>query len=262
MRTIIPSRKHIASAFSKGALTYDNNASIQREILLKLASKLPRKNIRGPWVDLGCGTGMLERGLYAPWKKAPIVCLDLAQEPLKLLQSHSGGPAVMPVQADIDQLPFKTGAFSLAFMSSVFQWLPCPAQSLDAINGALSPGGKLYFSAFCEGTFNEFFTLRTEKGLPVPIGLQSKKKILSMLQNSGFKTVCLETYEKKVYFYSAWDVLKNLSALGASAVTGTRLSRKELFLFCEDYEDRFKTLLGVPVSYSIALCVAAKERLP
>jgi malonyl-ACP O-methyltransferase BioC len=262
MTTIIPSRKHIASAFSKGALTYDNNASIQREILLKLSSKLPRKNLRGPWVDLGSGTGMLERGLSAPWKKVPIACLDLANGPLKLLQSHSGGPAVMPVQADIDRLPFKTGAFSLAFMSSVIQWLPSPAQSLFAINGALSPGGKLYFSAFCEGTFNEFFTLRTEKGLPVPIGLQSKTVILSMLENSGFKTVRLEAYEKKVYFYSAWDVLKNLSSLGASAVMGPRLSRKELFLFCEDYEDRFKTLLGVPVSYSIALCVASKERLP
>jgi hypothetical protein len=43
MPTIIPPRKHISSAFSKGAPTYAHNASVQREILVKLAAKLPPK---------------------------------------------------------------------------------------------------------------------------------------------------------------------------------------------------------------------------
>lgn len=255
---MIPSRKHIASAFSKGASGYDHNAAIQREIVLKLAAKLPRKNLQGPWIDLGCGTGLLEGALCGPQKKVPLVCLDIAREPLKLLGLRYGRPGIARIVADIDRLPFSANAFPLAIMSSVIQWLPDPMQSLSGIGRALAGGGKLFFSAFCEGTFSELFTLRAEKNLPIPIGLQSEDSIRGMIEKSGFKIVTLECHAKKSYFYSAWDILKNLSAIGASAASGPKLSRKELFLLCEDYESRYKTLLGVPVSYSIALCVAQK----
>ena len=68
-------------------------------------------------------------------------------------------------------------------------------------------------------------------------------------------------FAQKSYFTSAWDILKNISAIGASAIAGPRLSKRQLMLLCEEYESRFKTKRGVPVSYMIALGVAGKGQL-
>ena len=258
MPTIIPPRKHISLAFSKGAPTYAHNASVQREILVKLAAKLPQKNLRGPWIDLGCGTGLLETMLSGPQTKVPIFCVDLARESLKMLARQNDRPDIYRIQADIDQLPFKPEIFSMAVMSSVIQWLPNPSLSISRANSLLSRGGRLLFSVFCKGTYSELFTLRTEKGLPVPIELLCEKSISSLIEKTGLNIIDLEIYKTKSYFTSAWGVLKNISAIGATAVVGPRLLKKQLLSLCEEYERRFNTRHGVPVSYTVAIGMAQK----
>jgi Methylase involved in ubiquinone/menaquinone biosynthesis len=261
MATLFLSSKRISSAFSKGARTYDQNAGIQRRILEKLAEKLPRKNLHGPWIDLGSGTGLLEKMLTGQQKKVSILCVDLAQGPLKILARNNKNPNIRRVQADIDHLPFKPGKCSIAIMSSVIQWLPDPARSLVHTRELLSNNGRLLFSYFCKGTFTELFDLRTEKGLPLPMELLSENSIRGLIEKSGLEIIELGMFAKKSYFSSAWNILKNISALGASAVSGPRLSKRQLMLLCEDYERRFKTKRGVPVSYSIALGLAGKGPL-
>ncbi|MGB7569266.1 MAG: methyltransferase domain-containing protein [Chitinivibrionales bacterium] len=258
MATLFPSSKCISSAFSKGARTYDQNAGIQRSILKKIAAKLPRKNLHGPWIDLGSGTGLLETMLNGPQIKIPMLCVDLAQEPLKMLAKQNNRPNIWRVQADIDTLPFKPGIFSLAVLSSVIQWLPDPAQSLSRAGALLSKEGRLLFSYFCKGTFAELFALRTEKGLPLPVALLGGNSIRGLVEKSGLKIIELEMFAQKSYFTSAWDILKNISAIGASAIAGPRLSKRQLILLCEEYEHRFKTKRGVPVSYTVALGQAKK----
>jgi Methylase involved in ubiquinone/menaquinone biosynthesis len=258
MATLIPPRNRISLAFSKGARSYDQNARIQRRILENLSRKLPHKNLRGPWIDLGSGTGLLETMLTGAQKKVPIICIDLAQGPLKMLARQNNRPTIWPIQADIDHLPLKSGNFSVAIMSSVIQWLPDPAQSLLHTSSLLSRDGRLLFSYFCKGSFTELFAVRTEKGLPIPMELLSENSIRSLIEKSGLKIIELEMFTKKCYFISAWDILKNISAIGASAVAGPRLFKRQILLLCEEYERRFKTRRGVPISYTIALGLAKK----
>ncbi len=261
MATLFPSGKCISSAFSKGARTYDQNAWVQRSILKKIAAKLPRKNLHGLWIDLGSGTGLLETMLIGRQRKVPILCVDLAQEPLKMLAKQNDRPNIWRVQADIDKLPFKPGIFSLAVLSSVIQWLPDPAESIARAGALLSKEGRLLFSYFCKGTFTELFALRTEKGLPLPMTLLAGNVIRGLIEKSGLKIIELEMFAQKSYFTSAWEILKNISAIGASAIAGPRLSKRQLMLLCEEYESRYKTKRGVPVSYMIALGVAGKGQL-
>jgi SAM-dependent methyltransferase len=196
--------------------------------------------------------------LVGAQKKASVLCVDLARGPLKVLARQNKNPNIWRVQADIDHLPVKPGKFSMVVMSSVIQWLPDPAQSLARTGDLLSKGGRLLFSCFCEGSFSELFALRMEKGLPLPVKLLGKNSIKGLIEKSGLEIIELEMYAKKSYFKSAWDILKNISAIGASAVSGPRLSRMQLMLLCEEYERRFKTKRGVPVSYTIALGLARK----
>jgi hypothetical protein len=123
----------------------------------------------------------------------------------------------------------------------------------------LSKEGRFFFSYFCKGAFTELFDLRAEKGLPLPMELLSVNSLRGLIEKSGLEIIELGMFAQKSYFTSAWDILKNISALGASAVSGPRLSRRQLMLLCEEYERRFKTTRGVPVSYSIALGIAEKR---
>jgi ubiquinone/menaquinone biosynthesis C-methylase UbiE len=123
---------------------------VQREILVKLAAKLPKKNLRGPWTDLGCGTGLLEAMLIGPQTKVPIFCVDLTRESLKMLARQNDRPNIFRIQADIDQLPFKPEMFSMAVMSSVIQWLPDPSPSISRANSLLSRGGRRNKKSACK----------------------------------------------------------------------------------------------------------------
>jgi TDG/mug DNA glycosylase family protein len=71
----------------------------------------------GPSIDLGCGPGW-----YAPALPAPVVALDAASSMLAL--ALGSAPDAWRVQADLEHLPFRRGAFATAWARNSYVHLP------------------------------------------------------------------------------------------------------------------------------------------
>jgi ubiquinone/menaquinone biosynthesis C-methylase UbiE len=254
----IPSKKQIAAAFSAKARGYRSDAFIQHQILCRL---VPLVETAGrfhlPWLDAGCGAG----GLGAMLKKIKVhvklVKIDLAFAMLRLARGTrmSGSPAV---QSDIEAMPFASCMFGGVVASSVLQWLPRQDLGLREIHRVLSPGGALVFSVFLRGSFCQLFSLRQDRNLGIPLRLQSKEGFASRMRASRFSSLRLATFEEEYYFPSALGVMKYLSGIGSTAVSGRRLLRKEILALCCEYEERFATTRGVPLTVRVAYGTAIK----
>jgi malonyl-CoA O-methyltransferase len=253
-----PSKKHIAAAFSSKAKGYRSGAFIQLQILRRLVPLIEASDrLDLPWLDAGCGTGGLDALLKEKKISANLVRTDLAFGTLRLPDSKriQCSPAV---QSDIEALPFRQPVFAGVVASSVLQWLPRQDLGIAEIFRVLAPGGTMVFSVYLRGSFSQIFSLRLDRNLGVPLSLQSKDEFAGRMRAAGFSSLRLATFEEEYYFPSALGVMKYMSNIGSTAVSGKRLMRKEIKALCKDYEDRFATAQGVPLSVRVGYGTARK----
>jgi malonyl-CoA O-methyltransferase len=254
----VPSKKQIAAAFSAKARGYRSGAFIQHQILCRL---VPLVETAGrfhlPWLDAGCGAGGLGVMLKKKKVQVKLVRTDLAFAMLRLARGTrmNGSPAV---QSDIEAMPFASCMFGGVVASSVLQWLPRQDLGLREIHRVLSPGGVMVFSVFLRGSFCQIFSLRQDRNLGIPLRLQSKDGFAGRMRASRFSCLRLATFEEEYYFPSALGVMKYLSGIGSTAVSGRRLLRKEILALCREYEERFATTRGVPLTVRVAYGIATK----
>ncbi|NLE01850.1 MAG: methyltransferase domain-containing protein [Fibrobacter sp.] len=257
-KVITPQKKHIARAFGLKASQYDSYATVQIKILKLLIKQIMQYPDNGLWADFGCGTGILEKLLAETGNSKLITGIDIAVESLtKMMQKVSDG--VLPVAADIEHLPFRAECFSGIIISSVLQWFSDPLQILQAMHTKLKPGGTLVFSVFTSKSFLELNQLRTEYGLGIPVRLPPEEKVPELLMECGYKILRIDNFRTVEYFSDARCLLKSLSAIGGTAVTGHRLTRNELNSFCSDFENRYGSTSGVPLTYETIIGTARKE---
>lgn len=73
-------------------------------------------------LDVGCGTGMSTAALYAAWKEAEIIGVDLSGEMLQ--KAREVMPFVSFYQRDCSQSLTDMGKFDLIFSNAFLQWIP------------------------------------------------------------------------------------------------------------------------------------------
>jgi malonyl-CoA O-methyltransferase len=253
----IPSKKHIAAAFSSKAKGYRSGAFIQHRILCMLVPHIEASGrFDAPWLDAGCGEGGLGAMLREKKVPAKLVRTDLAFGMLRLAR---GNPAhcLPTVQSDIESLPFKQAVFSGVVASSVLQWLDF-VKGLREINRVLTPEGHFVFSMFLNGSFSQLIAVRQKHGLTMPVRFIDRNEFEAALASGGFVDIHIETLLEEYYFPSAFRVLKYMSAIGSTAVSGKRLSRMEIGLLCGDYEDMFSRPKGTPLTVNAVIGIAKK----
>jgi len=89
---------------------------------------IARTGATGPSLELGCGTGLLAG--TAPGYTG----IDLAFLPLLKMPGNR-------VQADIEQLPFRTASVGFAFSWAALEHVPHPEAVLSEVERVLRPGG-------------------------------------------------------------------------------------------------------------------------
>lgn len=254
----LPTKKKIAAAFGSKAGTYNQFASVQKELLQSVRSRIIKCQSPGMWADLGCGTGILEEMLLDKDQNLHITGVDLSRNSLSIL-TEKKITGTFPVQADIENLPFKKGCFTGAVICSVLQWLDSSIPVLKGISGLLTRDGKLVFSVFTDGCFKELMEIRRHFGLSVPVRLSSPDDFTEQLKECGFSILEYDDYHCVKYFPSAMDLLRSLSSTGSTAVNGRQMSRSELQKFCRYYEDNFSTLHGIPLTYQAMIGTSVKK---
>jgi SAM-dependent methyltransferase len=89
-----------------------------------------------PFVDVGCGTGLMLRHL-----PAGSVGIDI--NPRNLPKAKRNAPVANVMQADIENAPFKENSISTIVMTEVLEHFPNPSDILAQLKRALKPGGRL-----------------------------------------------------------------------------------------------------------------------
>jgi TDG/mug DNA glycosylase family protein len=91
-------------------------AGVRKPNQTELAMALANRSV-SPSIDLGCGPGWHAR-LFSP----PVVALDAAYAMLRLVRANA--PNALPVQADLEALPFRRGALNTAWARNSYVHLP------------------------------------------------------------------------------------------------------------------------------------------
>lgn len=252
-----PAKTQIARAFGLKARHYDANAFIQKELLSRLDFQFIEDSPEKIWADLGCGTGMTVELLWQKGFCSHVLGIDIAFESLRILKSR-GLRNTFSLSGDIEFLPLKNNSLDGAFLTSVLQWFSEPFAVLKSISNLLKNKGILLFAIFTEDSFIELNSIKKELGLPIPVFLPTQKDLCTLLKKAGFTILKTDMFASTLYFPSAFKLLKSLSAIGGTAVSGNRLSRSALFNFCKKIEDNFQSDNGVPISYRALIGSARK----
>lgn len=251
-RTVkIPAKKRISNTFGLKAAQYDHYAQVQRKYQKILSNQIFSTSPQGVWADLGCGTGRLLSDLQKTVPPFNLIGVDIAFESLRFLKQNTSSMKV--ILGDVEKLPLKNGSFDGVVISSVLQWIYDLDPFFAQISKILKNNGALYFSIFTVGSFKELSDARLNLGIPDPISLPEPERITESLKKSFFKNISLTQDEEIVYYPSARELLKSLSAIGSTAVAEKPMTRSQLHAFCRILDKNYCTGKGVPLTYRSVL---------
>jgi malonyl-CoA O-methyltransferase len=139
---------------------------VAREVEGRMASRLELvKHAPARIVDVGCGAGASSALLRGRYPGAEIVLADFAAAPLARarrapslaarLRAAFGAAREHFVCADMDALPFASGACGMLWSNLALAWAPDPATTLREWHRVLEVGGLLMFTSYGPDTLKE-----------------------------------------------------------------------------------------------------------
>ena len=138
------------------------------------AHVLPRLQVDGDWLDVGCGSGVFTRMLAQAGARA--LGFDGSQAMVEAARAAGGARFEVGRVEDVGAL---TQSFDGAICLSVLEYLPDPQAGLRAIVGRLKPGGRLALSAP-----NKSSTLRAAQRWLRPFAAAAGNRSLAYLDSS------------------------------------------------------------------------------
>jgi 2-polyprenyl-3-methyl-5-hydroxy-6-metoxy-1,4-benzoquinol methylase len=135
---------------------------------------LPRLQVTGDWLDVGCGSGVFSRMLT----KAGANVLGLDGSPAMVEAANKAGGARFEV-CKVEDVGALERTFDGAICLSVLEYLPDPAGALAAIAGRVKPGGRLALSMPNSGS-----TLRAAQRLMRPFAAAAGNRSLGYMDSS------------------------------------------------------------------------------
>ena len=149
-------------SFERAAAGYDAAAVLQHEVCRRMVSRLDYVKHRPTAIlDAGSGSGNVVAALRTRYPHAMLCALDIALSMVRLARVRARwwqrllGRGVLPVCADIEQLPLHTAAVDMVWSNLALQWINDPQRVFTEFRRVLKPGGLLMFSTFGPDTLKE-----------------------------------------------------------------------------------------------------------
>lgn len=257
-------RRAVRAAFDRAATSYDQAATVQREICQILAEMVALETVDAPpgrVLDAGCGTGFGLPHLRRLFPGAHCLAVDFAPAMLGQLQAGAQG-----LCADLHALPLASGAIDAVWSSLALQWCQ-PLQSLTEIARVLRPGGRAWLATLGPGTLGELRTAFAQvDGADHVIAFHDPAHWARSAQQAGLGVAALE---ERVCFATApalGPLLRDIKAVGAHQVGPGRRHLpmgKSAWRQLESAYEPFRRADGLlPATYHVILLALVKPLNP
>lgn len=105
-------------------------------------------------LDVGCGTGELERRIVQVHPQQPMVGLDLTQAMLVRARAKLAAyPQLQFIEGDSQQLPFPDASFDIVVSCSALHYMRDPQRVIRECARVLRPGGRVIITDWCRDFF-------------------------------------------------------------------------------------------------------------
>ncbi|PJC87650.1 malonyl-[acyl-carrier protein] O-methyltransferase BioC [Vibrio sp. HA2012] len=245
----------IAEAFGKAAQHYDQHAQFQRDVGTLLLAMLPQTLEGLKVLDIGCGTGYFSQQLAE--RGARVTAADLSPAMLKEARNRCGHCIQDYRQADAESLPFPDQTFDLVFSSLALQWCHDLAVPLRELRRVTRSGGRILFSILMDGSLEELKQAWAKIDTHQHVNqFLSRKEINIALAQSSSDKHHLDLRAIRVWYSSAFELMRDLKGIGANYVNGRShgLTGRRALLNVEHEYQRFKNNMGLlPATYQVCL---------
>lgn len=226
-------KQKILSCFSKNASFYDRENSLHRKaasFLEDLFSQIDPKNIYGPILEIGAGTGLVTEKILHHFPYHPLEVSDISKEMLDIIKNKIISPhnQIKFLLLDGEDLCQKE-KYGLIISGMTFQWFYELFPTIEKLVFSLKKGGKLIFSCQGDESFPEWVTVCEKEGLPLTKNpLPQKESLLEFAHSFDPHATVIE---KKIQqdFFSPLDFFHWLKKRGASQATHKQFLSRSLW---------------------------------
>jgi len=105
------------------------------------------------WLEVGCGTGALTQAICLNADPASVVACDPSPQFVAFARRSLAHPAITFLVVGADELPHPEDGFNAVVSGLVLNFIPAPAEAVQAMTSRLRPGGTLaaYVWDYAEG---------------------------------------------------------------------------------------------------------------
>ena len=238
------------SSFSRFADSYDDAASIQREVAKRLAERLEYFNIKpGLVLDLGSGTGFCTQHIMASNPTATSVCLDLSLP--MLTQARNKKLGQHHICASAPALPLADNSFDMVISSMMLHWCQDTTTAIKETQRALKPGGLFLFSACAEGTLSELNEALQQAGMPPPANTFPSMHELATAVAASYSEPVIDRETIQLVRPSLKGLISALRRSGALPQAGKPPNKHKLRQLKLAYEKHRREDGTLPMSFEI-----------
>lgn len=251
-----PPRSRVRESFERAAHTYDEAATVQRRICLRLAAGLPDDLVASRLLDAGCGTGFALPLLQERFPAAHSVALDIASGMLRRI-----APPCCRLAADLEHLPLAAASVDLYWSSLAVQWCDL-ARALGEAKRVLRTGGALAIASLGPATFHElrsaFASVDRHRHT---LSFHSADEIRALANAAGLRAVDVEKHTEIAHYPDFKSLLQAVKAIGANQVGAGRrpgLLSRSAFQCAELACEAHREPAGLPLTYDVITLHARK----
>jgi len=254
--------KTVSYEFSRRADLYEEHASVQREAATKLCHFIERNthtDLPSPFLEIGCGTGLLSEKLIDMFPGEAITFADLSQTMLDhcafKLRARTSPPAndlhyhflLQDAEKEIQN------TYGTVFSSFTLQWVKDLQKTIANLVHALDRHGALFLSVPCNDSFPQWTYFAERAGVACTVNPLPQLTTIDELCDRLALNMEHEQYKITSRYPSSLSFFRSLKASGAAlSLTGTALSVPELKSLMREWDEASdESENGVSVTYSI-----------
>lgn len=240
--------KHIKKQFEKSMQDYDQNATVQMLMAMKMVIELTKisktfENV----LELGSGTGVLTKQLARELNFKNYFANDLVEKSKNYVQKFIPQSTFYCGNA-LKIKPSKKA--DLIVSNAMFQWFPSLEKAIQTIKSNLKNEGILAFSTFSPNNFKEITDLT---GLSLQY--RTQEEIEKILKDEGFKILYSEQFSEELKFKTPLELLAHMKKTGVNSLSEKTWTITKVKEFCDKYTKKYP---NAKLTYSPIIIIAQK----